>query len=90
MTNALKQQSKDKKDIHIVGKDKQYVYIAFISQNSDEILPFEEIKPPDESHRTLREKAESFARRIKEIELLLGVKSEIRKPLKKYLLFTLC
>ena len=72
----------ERKDIHIIKDEKQYVYIAKISDDLKEELPFEEIKPIKESFEDLYAKREALTKRIEEIDSLLRVKARGVESLK--------
>ncbi|MDB4349638.1 hypothetical protein OAA99_01645 [Omnitrophica bacterium] len=82
---ALKRAINERKTIHIINEDKQYVYIAQICQTGDEGLPFEEVKFTQESFEALYQKHESFKKRIEEIEDELRAKARAAESLRKHL-----
>ncbi|UCD54683.1 MAG: hypothetical protein JSV93_03940 [Candidatus Omnitrophota bacterium] len=61
----------EKKNIHIISRDKQYAYLALICDNPDERLPFEEIEPARHSFDEFHKRRESLEIRLKEIESIL-------------------
>lgn len=71
--------------LHIISRDKQYVYFTHISHNPDEILPFIEIKLPQESHETLYKRQSSLKIRAKEIESELKDKARLINCIEAYL-----
>ncbi len=75
----------EKKNIHIITKDKQYTYLAQISDSPDERLPLEAIEPARHGFDDLGKRRESLNVRLKEIELLLGNMARASGSLKKYL-----
>ncbi|MCQ9207059.1 MAG: hypothetical protein NG740_04180 [Omnitrophica bacterium] len=82
--NALKT-IKERTDAYIVRKDAQYAYIAQISKNADDTLPFEEIKPAKESLASCLRKRENLKKEIDEIDVKFKAASRTQGPLKQYL-----
>ncbi len=75
----------DRRDINIINKDKNYVYLAQVSDASGEGLPLEETKLPQEGFGALYGRQESLYKRIDEIDDLLKTKAKAKDFLKAHL-----
>lgn len=77
--------SRERNDVYTIKKDAQYVYLAHISNSTEETLPFEEIKPAGESHASLLSKLEETKSEIDKIDMKLKIASREEGALRAYL-----
>ncbi|MCK5451121.1 MAG: hypothetical protein KAI70_05090 [Candidatus Omnitrophica bacterium] len=83
-------ETKEKKDIYVVKKDKDYIYVAAISVNEENDLPFEEIIPPKISQerikeliKNLRHKVKGLENKIREEAVIIGFFKKCKKRFEK-------
>ncbi len=76
---------KDRKDIKILNRDRQHLYLAQVSEVPDDRLPFEEVMPPNESFEDLYTSHESYQRKIEEIDGILRTAARAQDSFIKYL-----
>jgi V/A-type H+-transporting ATPase subunit I len=74
-----------KKNIHVINRDKQHVYLAQVSDKPDERLPLEEVTPAKHGFEELNARRDSLNIKLKEIEDLLGNMAGGRESLKNAL-----
>ncbi|OIO38733.1 MAG: hypothetical protein AUJ75_02420 [Candidatus Omnitrophica bacterium CG1_02_49_10] len=76
---------RDRKDIHIISKDKTYAYIALVSDDEKLQLPFDEMKLTKESFDRAHSEHDRSEKRIGEIDILLKEKAPYADALKSYI-----
>ena len=85
VTKGAFKKIKEKKGIHIINKDKEYLYIAQITKDPGDKLPLEDVKPLKESYEDLSKRHEFLRRRIEEIDIELRNKARAKDSLEGYL-----
>ncbi|MFH1790418.1 MAG: hypothetical protein ABH885_00325 [Candidatus Omnitrophota bacterium] len=73
------------KGAHLLGVDKQYAFLALVTENAGDTLPFEAIKPVSESFAELHAEGEDMHRRMEEIDSALRAKSQASDCLRESL-----
>ena len=72
-------------DVNVVGKDKEYTYVALVSCELGDSLPFDEVEPPSESAEKLAAEKTETLKKLEKIEEVLKDCTRYFEPLSSLL-----
>jgi len=85
LTKGTFRQLRDRKDIQIIRQEAHYIYFAQLVTDPNQTLPFEEVRPPEESYEQLSERRDTLEKRREALEVYFNSSAKGADSLVEYL-----